>query len=481
MKISQHLKSFWVLLLLGGVMFVYSCSDVKVEVDQPYANAHQFDKTVYLDWNNTFLEIERYAPGYRPGPAPRALAYLGLSAYEAVVTAIPENNSLASLYPDLQIPRPDPALEYNWAAVVNASYSYLMERFFFHMENTHPQLFGLIEKTYLKFHNIHAGSTSDEVLSRSEEYGRQVAAAVYAWESLDDKGHNAFLEKRPVSYNPPAGPGKWQPTFPDYAKAVFPYWGQVRRFAMKDEDILARPPLPYSENENSLYYTQGLEVYNTVQNINNSGPGAYEGRWIGEFWSDDIDGLTFGPPSRLIAILNQVADKENLDLAQCAEAYAMMGMALHDNGVAIWHSKYYYNVERPVDFIRRVISSKYPDAANWTSILNDPVVNFQGVTPSFPAYPSGHSGFGGAGAKVLSALFEFTPEHPGTYTFTDICHIYRTEFIGTPRTFPSFRNMGEEDAYSRIPLGVHFRMDCDEGLRIGDLAAQRVLELPWKK
>ena len=261
---------------------VAGCSDVKVEVDQPYANAHQFDKTVYLDWNNTFLEIERYAPGYRPGPAPRALAYLGLSAYEAVVTAIPENNSLASLYPDLQIPRPDPALEYNWAAVVNASYSYLMERFFFHMENTHPQLFGLIEKTYLKFHNIHAGSTSDEVLSRSEEYGRQVAAAVYAWESLDDKGHNAFLEKRPVSYNPPAGPGKWQPTFPDYAKAVFPYWGQVRRFAMKDEDILARPPLPYSENENSLYYTQGLEVYNTVQNINNSGPGAYEGRWIVE-------------------------------------------------------------------------------------------------------------------------------------------------------------------------------------------------------
>ena len=89
MKIFQHLKSFWVLLLLGGVMFVYSCSDVKVEVDQPYANAHQFDKTVYLDWNNTFLEIERYAPGYRPGPAPRALAYLGLSAYEAEFTAIP--------------------------------------------------------------------------------------------------------------------------------------------------------------------------------------------------------------------------------------------------------------------------------------------------------------------------------------------------------------------------------------------------------
>jgi len=24
-------------------------------------------------------------------------------------------------------------------------------------------------------------------------------------------------------------------------------------------------------------------------------------------------------------------------------------------------------------------------------------------------------------------------------------------------------------------------MDCDEGLRLGEIAAQRVLELPWRK
>ena len=41
--------------------------------------------------------------------------------------------------------------------------------------------------------------------------------------------------------------------------------------------------------------------------------------------------------------------------------------------------------------------------------------------------------------------------------------------------------MADEDAMSRIPLGVHFRMDCTEGVRLGELAAKRVLELPWKK
>ena len=65
--------------------------------------------------------------------------------------------------------------------------------------------------------------------------------------------------------------------------------------------------------------------------------------------------------------------------------------------------------------------------------------------------------------------------------FTDFCHQGRTEFRGTPRSFNSFIDMSVEDAYSRIPLGVHFRMDCDEGLRLGYLAGQRVLELPWKK
>jgi hypothetical protein len=318
-------------------------------------------------------------------------------------------------------------------------------------------------------------------LERSEEYGRAVAAAVYQWEASDAAGHNAFLNPRPVEYIPPTGPGKWKPTYPDLGRAVFPYWGNVRRFAMKDEDILARPPIPYSENENSLYYTQGLEVFNTVKNINEDGPGAYQSRWIAEFWSDDMTDVTFSPPTRMIAILNQVVDKEQLDLAACAEIYAKMGMSINDAGVAVWNSKYYYNIERPVTFIRDVIAQKQPEAANWLTILNNPYTGLQGFTPSFPAYPSGHSGFGGAGSKILSSFFEFNSNHPGTYTFTDLCHIDRTEFNGKPRIFPSFKDLGIEDAYSRIPLGVHWRMDCDEGLRLGEIAAQRVLELPWKK
>ncbi len=477
MKNMNTLK-LWLLLLLGSALAVVSCR--RNEVEQPRKLAREFDSEVYLRWNDVFLEIDRYAVGYRPGPIPHALGYLGFASYEAIVPAIPELNSLARLYPELQMPKFDESLEYHWPAVVNEVYGYLMKRFFFHMENSHPAEFAKIERTRRVLYSKFEQETTPEILERSVQRGIEVARAFYEWERTDPAAHNAFLTPQP-DYNAPKGPGFWEPTVPDFTRALFPFWGQVRTYALREEEQLCPPPIPYSEHPLSLFFNQGMEVYLTVKNIEENGPGAYEQRWLGEFWSDDILGLTFSPPARPIAVANQIAAAEKLNLAEAAELYAKMGMALNDAGVALWNSKYVYALERPVSYIRRVISQYYPDAANWLTILNNPVDGFKGVTPAFPAYPSGHSGFGGAGAKILSSLYEFNDRYPGTYSFTDRCHIYRTEFNGTPRTLRSFYDFAYENAYSRVPLGVHFRMDCDAGIRLGELAAQRILELPWKR
>lgn len=488
MKVLQLTKFLTAGALLLVVMLLpQSCGEKDPVAALP--TAHDYDSKVYWEWNETFLQIDRYARGYRPGPGPRALAYLGLSAYECVVSAIPENRSLAPLYPDLNLPQADSKLEYYWPAAVNESYAYLMERFFPHMQNDpKPEAaaaFTLIKTKRDQLRAQYAKATTPEILERSEKFGQEVAAAIYEWEQKDLVGHNAFLNPRPSSYTPPVGPGLWAPTPPDNGAAMFPYWGQVRTFALKPEEKLCRPPIPYGENPNSPFYAQAWEVYTTVNAIKAPPAGledwAANQRWAAIFWSDDILNLTFAPPPRLVAVLDQVSANEEIDLAEAAEAYAKMGMALSDAGVALWNSKYVYNVERPITYIRRIIAQQDPAAANWLTILKDIPANVDGITPAFPAYPSGHSGFGGAGGKILSSLFEYNAKHPGTYTFTDLCHQLRTEFIGTPRTFTSFSQLGEEDAYSRIPLGVHFRMDCEVGLEVGRLAAQRVLELPWKK
>jgi hypothetical protein len=479
MKFFKHIQVLW-LVAFAAALSLQSCHNDEV-IPSDRSQTKSFDYNVYKSWNNKYMELDRYAKGNRPGTGPRALAYMGLSAYESVVAGMPEYKSLELQYSGLSLPKVENGQEYYWSACVNDSYAYLMKRFFSRLEIEYPTLFQSIDQLHNVLHEQYTDKTTPEILDRSEAYGKSIATAIYEWEIGDIAGHNAFLNPQPAEYHPPLGPGLWQPTVSDYGAAMFPFWGDVRCFAMGQSDLIARPPYPYSEDEGSPFYAQAFETYSAVNNVIKNGPGAYDAKWRAEFWSDDMVDMTFGPPTHLAAIATQVIEKENLNLAQCAELYAKLGMAMSDAGVALWKSKYIYNVERPISYIRRVFAQKYPEAANWKTILNNPLTGLTGFTPPFPAYPSGHSGFGGAGAKILSSYFEYTPEHSGTYTFTDLCHKDRVEFIGTPRTFTSFKELGDEDAYSRIPLGVHFRMDCDEGVRIGELAAQRVLELPWKK
>lgn len=275
------------------------------------------------------------------------------------------------------------------------------------------------------------------------------------------------MNPRPASYIPPAvgpnGEKLWQPTFPDYTPALFPYWGQVRPFAMSSTDLIARPPIPYSEDPGSLFYQQANEV-KTIVDLNN-----FTTQWVAEFWSDDIFQLTFEPAARQIAIANILVEQEHIKLDVALEMYAKMGMALCDAGIAVWNSKYLYNVIRPIEYVRNVMDP------GWNTALNNPLNNVKSLTPEFPAYPSGHSCFGGSGSSVLAEIFG------NNTSYTDVCHFGRSEFNSTPRTYQTIMEAGVENAYSRLPLGVHFRMDCDEGLRLGYLAAARVSSLPWRK
>ena len=54
----------------------------------------------------------------------------------------------------------------------------------------------------------------------------------------------------------------------------------------------------------------------------------------------------------------------------------------------------------------------------------------------------------------------------------------RIEFL---QRMDTWQEMAEENAYSRIPLGVHIRMDCKEGLRLGNLMALKALYLDLQK
>lgn len=457
----NFIRSTPILLVVFVLLVLSSCQkDDILEVSSP---ASDYASDVPLKWFELFTEIDRYAPGYRPPASARAMGYIGLAGYEAAVPGMEDYQSLGGHYSELQLPITEHEKVYHWPTATNAAYYSMIQHFYPHLQASQLQKINELNQSFEIEFSAHI---SAEIYNRSKAFGQDVADAIFEWSASDEAGHGAYLNPRPSEYIPPSGPGLWQPTAPDFTPALFPYWGQVRTFAMRQNDLLARPPLRWSEDPSSQFYVQAKEVQVWVDDIRSGND--EEAHWIAEFWSDDFAGVTFTPAGRWVAVANQIVEQSKPSLETSVRLYAQMGMALCDAGVAVWHSKFTYNIERPISYIHRNFDP------NWQTIMNHPLSGIKSLNPEFPAYPSGHSGFGGAGATILTEIFGYPSN------FTDRCHQGRTEFKGMPRSFGSFIDMAVENAYSRIPLGVHFRMDCDEGLRQGYLAGQRVLELPWR-
>jgi hypothetical protein len=78
------------------------------------------------------------------------------------------------------------------------------------------------------------------------------------------------------------------------------------------------------------------------------------------------------------------------------------------------------------------------------------------------------------GAATAVILGELYGDH---YAMTDRSHEGLKDFSIKPRKFHSFEEMARENALSRIMVGVHFRFDCEEGLRLGQLIGEEVSQL----
>ncbi|MBK9108846.1 MAG: vanadium-dependent haloperoxidase [Saprospiraceae bacterium] len=455
----------WLFVMAISVMVISSCQKSENEATTG-TELSTYESDVYHEWTNVFLNLDRYASFFRPGPAPRALAYMNLSAYEACLGGLPEYQTL-----QYRLGIPDmPASQNNlyWPAVINASHAYLMNKFFetvtFKDKDGNilnkQEMLNTIQAKENELKAYYRRETSDQTLLNSEAHGQEVAAAIWRFSISDVVGHNAHLNPFPV---PVSATGcQWIPTDPLTVadRGLYSQWGQVRRFGLDRDDLDALiAPFNCDPEPNSAMYLQAYECY-TLTNLARFDPRG-ENEHMAEFWSDDRVGWTFSPPARLVAIADQIVQKENFELDKTCVLYAQISMALNDAAVIAWYNKYKYNIERPITYIHRNIDAKFS-------------IPWLGFTPPFPAYPSGHSTFAFSGVGILEAFVG------SSYPFTDNCHANRTDFNGRARSYNSLRDLANENAYSRLPLGVHFRMDYESGNFCGILAARKVLLLPWK-
>ncbi|MCB0537904.1 MAG: vanadium-dependent haloperoxidase [Bacteroidetes bacterium] len=452
-------KIFLSLLVL--IFIISSCQ--KEEILVTSSPASQYSHKIPLTWNQLFLEMERYSPGYRPPVSARSHALINFMAYQSIVHGSDgKYQSLSGHFSGLNIDEPEFGVEYNWEVCLNAAYEKGFELFFPIAPS--EQQFQMLDVSHALRTELQS-SLSLGIYQRSVEYGQYVAQTIYDWSAEDSWGHEGYLHNTDVTYVPPTGVNLWKPTYPDFLPALLPHWGKVKTFAALPTD-LADPPPTFSTNPTSQLYQEAIETQTLVNEI--KAGGKQEDLWIAEFWSDDCPILTFTPVGRWISITNQLVGIERLDMLETVVGYAKVGMALSDAGVKCWEEKYRFNCLRPIDYIREYIND-----LNWNTVMcPDGSGGF--YTPNFPTYPSGHATFSAAASVALEDVFG------NNYTFTDRSHEGRTEFKGAPRTFNSFKEMALENAYSRVPLGVHFQSDSDAGSDLGFVVGLRVTHLPWQ-
>lgn len=405
---------------------------------------------ILRDWYTLMNELVRHTATYSPPVASRSFAYLGITAFEAAAGGSDKLNSLVGQLHELeQVPQREAGATYDETVVISAAMS---DAIVFYFGNTGPTGQRSINRAQSKWRALAVEGVPDDVVARSEAFGKAMAAAIFAW-SQGDGGATVLNMGFPYEHELPKGDDKWVPTnlIRQQQLPLLPEWGNNRTFATPDGAACPTPGSPaYSIDPASDFYKEANEVYETVKNA------TPEQAAIARFWSDDPM-LSMTPPGHWVSIALQVAERADLPLAENVDLLARMGIAMSDAFVGCWHAKYAFNLVRPITYIKKVIDPK------WEPILN---------TPPFPEYPSGHSTVSGAMDAVMTAFFG------ENYGFEDKTG---SPDGRNPRHYTSFHEAAEEAGISRLYGGIHFRSAIRDGLVQGHCIAAYAIALKTRK
>ena len=253
-------------------------------------------------------------------------------------------------------------------------------------------------------------------------------------------------------------PATWKPTPPAYMEGIEPHWREMRLMVLRSADqFTPDDPTEYNINKGSKFYTELMEVYETVRNANE------EEKEIASFWDCNpyvmnLKGhMMFAtkkitPGGHWIGITEIACKMKDAGFMKSALAYALTSISLYDGFISCWDEKYRSILVRPETVINEHLD------ADWTPILQ---------TPPFPEHTSGHSVISSSAAIILTELFG------DNFEFEDTVEL---EYGLPVRKFNSFIQASEEAAISRLYGGIHYRPAIDLGVVQGRKVGQYILD-----
>ena len=189
---------------------------------------------------------------------------------------------------------------------------------------------------------------------------------------------------------------------------------------------------------------------------------------IALFWEDGPWGIT--PPGHFIYIAVQVLQHKEMTFTQLAQSFALLGMTQCDASICSWDNKYHFDIIRPETAIRthakqfNNTDTRVQRQKGWRSYI---------PTPPFPAYTSGHSTFGATAMKLL-ALINGADKVSISGRSPDL--VLWPTLRGVTRYWTSLSQIAEENGYSRLYGGVHWKLDHSQAMKSGESIAKNAFQ-----
>jgi hypothetical protein len=370
-------------------------------------------------------------PFANPPYASRSYAYVSVAQYDALVAAMAYKQLYkrkapyqvdATIAPVIVTKSTLPSFPSEDAVMAAVTYE-MMKRLFPATEDT---LFLYKKKEEQKWYKLWAGASTKSDIEAGEKLGKAIATKVLA-RFTSDGMRNAIgvkaqwdsLAKRVEE----KGEVAWVSLENAPRPPMLPFFGNVKTWNMDFatlKDISTKyPPLAYKSEEFKKQVAEVKEYVTTKATRENIA--------IVHFWADGAG--TYTPPGHWNAIAANYVAQEKQSEFRAARSFALLNSAMMDAAISCWYTKSYYYFPRP--------SQADPSIKTLTGV------------PNFPAYSSGHSTFSAAASTVLSYLF--------------------------PSDASKFDAMAKEASMSRLMGGIHYRMDCEYGLKYGQLVGERAV------
>jgi hypothetical protein len=239
-------------------------------------------------------------------------------------------------------------------------------------------------------------------------------------------------------------------------------WAKARGFALKRPNQFRAPPPPEISSEG---YTQAFKEVREVgrfQSMTRTPDQTHIALWWKDFAENSHNRLA-----------RDLIDKEGLPLHEAVRLLALLNMAIFDGYVSSFDNKFHYNHWRPYTAIRWAEND-----GNSDTLAEETWTNTHRHTYAFPSYPSAH---GTACAAAMTAFDDVLGED---YAFTmripmvDVAGPFsgKIEMHPPTRDFENFSEAAMQCGLSRIYLGIHFRYDSIEGVRLGDAVGRNVVD-----